>query len=461
MEFDHVGAHCDFEGCNQQDFLPFVCDTCHKSLCLMHRSYVSHNCIGATAKDMTSIDCPICGKSVKFDKSQDVNVIWDDHYINHCTQQPHKKAGVDIPPARCFAQGCRTVLGPSNTFTCSKCHQMVCLAHRIADDHNCVGPIRKEFLEKFQKPHPYSQQQEMDRKAGTKRNPNNFFLPAHSNNEAQHHHHHHHHHSQASTAVSSRSSLAGSGSNKKRAQGNKKGASSSASSEDIRQVLRETAHRRIPGGGGRVQPGATYAAPPALPTPPAPPVVSIRLPLSSSNGSSSSALPPPLPHPSAGLEGGRPSRITSAAGGAKGAEGTTEEEEVVCPFCGMILAERHTTEAEVLLLEHIQKVHPDPGSGADAASASASASTPSGVAVTFRGSANMMHREVSSLYVAVLLYMTHNDAIETVPRWKGSDQRTQMLHRFNLVLPALTGIRTVLVCMIIMIRTKLYRTYFL
>lgn len=149
MEFEDLGAHCQHEGCNQRDFLPFKCDTCSKSLCLLHRSYVAHECHGSKAKDMTSIDCPVCGKGVKFDKSQDVNLVWDSHYLNECTQQAPARPVKEV--VRCFKPGCNTVLGPSNKFTCSKCHMNVCLAHRIPEEHNCVGPIRKEFLERVQK----------------------------------------------------------------------------------------------------------------------------------------------------------------------------------------------------------------------------------------------------------------------------------------------------------------------
>jgi len=149
MEFEDLGAHCQHEGCNQRDFLPFKCDTCFKSLCLLHRSYVAHECHGSKAKDMTSIDCPVCGKGVKFDKSQDVNLVWDSHYLNECTQQAPSHPKKEV--VRCFKPGCNTVLGPSNKFACSKCHMNVCLAHRIPEEHNCVGPIRKEFLERVQK----------------------------------------------------------------------------------------------------------------------------------------------------------------------------------------------------------------------------------------------------------------------------------------------------------------------
>ena len=70
MEFDHVGSHCAADGCNQRDFLPFTCDGCHKPFCLAHRSGLAHNCAGAERKDVTSIDCPICGKSIRMTRSE-------------------------------------------------------------------------------------------------------------------------------------------------------------------------------------------------------------------------------------------------------------------------------------------------------------------------------------------------------------------------------------------------------
>lgn len=33
-EFYDLGAHCQFDGCNQKDFLPFKCDKCNKYYCL-------------------------------------------------------------------------------------------------------------------------------------------------------------------------------------------------------------------------------------------------------------------------------------------------------------------------------------------------------------------------------------------------------------------------------------------
>eukprot|EP01040_Poterioochromonas_malhamensis_P018535 gene18535-21672_t len=138
MEFDYIGKHCSLPTCNQKDFLPFKCDYCHKDFCLDHRSYACHGCDGALSKDVTSTDCPMCGKSIKFTKAQDPNVIWEEHYLNGCTQTAQRKQ-----TKKCGKSGCSTTLGPTNTFTCSKCRQEVCIAHRLPEDHNCATALRQ------------------------------------------------------------------------------------------------------------------------------------------------------------------------------------------------------------------------------------------------------------------------------------------------------------------------------
>jgi len=148
MEFDYVGQHCQFEGCRQKDFLPFTCNSCMKNLCLAHRSTGAHNCKGTTVKDFTSIDCPICTKTIKFDKSEDPNVVWDDHFIHDCNPQSN-----EVRPkvqARCARNGCSTSLGLSNSFSCPKCARKVCLSHRIPEEHNCQGVDRSFFLNNVQ-----------------------------------------------------------------------------------------------------------------------------------------------------------------------------------------------------------------------------------------------------------------------------------------------------------------------
>jgi AN1-type zinc finger protein 2 len=135
MELDHtkLGHNCDVPACNQRDFLPFTCDLCRRKLCLLHRSYTSHSCEGCNSKDMTSIDCPICMKSVKFTQSQSADVVWQDHYMNSCSRE----FSVAIAAKTCSKSSCTTILGLSNSFKCPKCGKEVCLSHRVPEEHDC------------------------------------------------------------------------------------------------------------------------------------------------------------------------------------------------------------------------------------------------------------------------------------------------------------------------------------
>ncbi|RYH24765.1 hypothetical protein EON65_16320 [archaeon] len=139
MEFEHVGRHCSLPTCGQKDFLPFQCDYCHGSFCLEHRQYGAHGCAGGDSKDMTSIDCPICSKTVKFDKSQDINLVWNEHYNTVCTQKPTSNTKL---AAKCARGDCRNHLGPSNSWTCTKCLKPVCLTHRLPEDHQCTAAAK-------------------------------------------------------------------------------------------------------------------------------------------------------------------------------------------------------------------------------------------------------------------------------------------------------------------------------
>ncbi|CCD52569.1 hypothetical protein BofuT4_P000160.1 [Botrytis cinerea T4] len=39
-----IGVHCQYEYCNQLDFLPFRCESCRGTFCLDHRTESSHHC---------------------------------------------------------------------------------------------------------------------------------------------------------------------------------------------------------------------------------------------------------------------------------------------------------------------------------------------------------------------------------------------------------------------------------
>jgi predicted nucleic acid binding AN1-type Zn finger protein len=145
MDFDHVGKLCSHPFCNRKDFLPFTCDACRKPFCLEHRSYLTHDCEVAKGRDMTSVDCPICGKSVVMSKAQDANAMWEKHYLTSCSQVATQSASslstsssiVTAQKPKCARSGCNTTLGPSNTIQCQKCHKKLCIAHRMPEDHQC------------------------------------------------------------------------------------------------------------------------------------------------------------------------------------------------------------------------------------------------------------------------------------------------------------------------------------
>ena len=136
MEFENLGVHCEVSSCNQRDFLPFKCDVCKRTLCLDHRSYNSHDCTGASVKDMTSLDCPICGLSIKLTKADDPNAIWENHFALKCSQRSQNNV-TGLSPGTCFVSDCRKLLGPSDTFSCQKCHKKYCSSHRIPEEHSC------------------------------------------------------------------------------------------------------------------------------------------------------------------------------------------------------------------------------------------------------------------------------------------------------------------------------------
>jgi predicted nucleic acid binding AN1-type Zn finger protein len=134
MEFENVGRHCALPNCNQKDFLPFNCDFCTGTFCLEHRTYAAHGCSGQSARDFTSLDCPICSKAVKFTRNQNADEVWEVHYQTDCTRQHI----AEVPKvATCSATNCRVVLGASNSFKCPKCSSSVCISHRLPEEHNC------------------------------------------------------------------------------------------------------------------------------------------------------------------------------------------------------------------------------------------------------------------------------------------------------------------------------------
>ncbi|KAF2673417.1 hypothetical protein BT63DRAFT_410428 [Microthyrium microscopicum] len=115
-DVEAVGAHCQMEYCNQLDFLPFRCDSCHGTYCLDHRLETSHKCskAGAWAKART-------GRSTVSSTSSSPKP----NILNHEKQ--------------CAATTCKTLVDTPLTpgVHCQTCNRRYCLKHRMKEDHGC------------------------------------------------------------------------------------------------------------------------------------------------------------------------------------------------------------------------------------------------------------------------------------------------------------------------------------
>ena len=116
-----VGKHCEYEYCNQLDFLPFHCQSCKKTFCLDHRTETSHKCPNEGA--------------------------WAERRRLAQQAQPSIGAGKTlrdrVSEKPCASPDCKTVVGTSLTpgVHCSTCNRDYCLKHRLKEDHNCKNLI--------------------------------------------------------------------------------------------------------------------------------------------------------------------------------------------------------------------------------------------------------------------------------------------------------------------------------
>jgi len=103
------------------------------------------------------MECPLCLKSIKYDKNligssstkeveDQISLIWESHYETDCLHQNPK---VNVK-ASCGKLGCKNILGPSNIFNCPKCRVVVCMSHRMPEDHSCSITIREQRLKAVQ-----------------------------------------------------------------------------------------------------------------------------------------------------------------------------------------------------------------------------------------------------------------------------------------------------------------------
>src|SRR3569833_1204288 len=116
-----IGKHCQLEYCNQLDFLPFYCQSCHKTFCLDHRTESAHKCAKAGAwaerRRQAQLARPAAGEGKKL--------------RDYVSEKP------------CASPSCMTVVGTSLVpgVHCAGCNRDYCLKHRLKEDHDCKNLV--------------------------------------------------------------------------------------------------------------------------------------------------------------------------------------------------------------------------------------------------------------------------------------------------------------------------------
>merc|ERR1711933_214998 len=113
MEFSDVGAHCHFDLCGQQTFLPFKCESCKHRFCKHHRSQKSHQCPHLKKEETEAKE--IEKKKILTNKKNEINK----------------------PIYKCNYKKCKKREWVN--FECNKCNESFCLKHRSPDAHKCGG----------------------------------------------------------------------------------------------------------------------------------------------------------------------------------------------------------------------------------------------------------------------------------------------------------------------------------
>ncbi|KAM0324934.1 hypothetical protein ACHAQA_007900 [Verticillium albo-atrum] len=116
-----LGKHCEYDYCNQLDFLPFFCQSCKKTFCLDHRSETSHKCANAGA--------------------------WAERRrLAQAAKPSHGQGRLmrdTVSQKPCASPPCKTTIGTSLVpgVHCASCNRDYCLKHRLKEDHDCKNLV--------------------------------------------------------------------------------------------------------------------------------------------------------------------------------------------------------------------------------------------------------------------------------------------------------------------------------
>ncbi|KAK8051966.1 AN1-type zinc finger protein 1 [Apiospora rasikravindrae] len=116
-----IGTHCEYEYCNQLDFLPFFCQSCKHTFCLDHRTETAHRCANEGAWARRRREAQLAQPSAGEGKRM----------RDFVAQKP------------CAGQDCKTTVGTSLTpgVHCDRCNRDYCLKHRLQEDHDCKNLV--------------------------------------------------------------------------------------------------------------------------------------------------------------------------------------------------------------------------------------------------------------------------------------------------------------------------------
>ena len=115
MEFADVGAHCAYDLCGQQTFLPFECESCNRKFCKLHFEQEAHRCIHLADEEAEA-------------KQKELAQV-----------ERNKKSKINKPIYKCHRRKCKKKEWIK--IECNKCRRTFCLKHRSPDDHKCQGPV--------------------------------------------------------------------------------------------------------------------------------------------------------------------------------------------------------------------------------------------------------------------------------------------------------------------------------
>jgi len=140
MEFPSLGQHCRSQVVDNWIFLPVNCDSCKKTFCMDHYSYVKHNCPTSFAKNVQVPICPLCNALIpgKVDELPDIRV---SRHIDADCKSDRAVSRRKVYSNKCSVKGCKQKgLVP---VVCDSCTQNFCLRHRHPLDHTCTKPAAK------------------------------------------------------------------------------------------------------------------------------------------------------------------------------------------------------------------------------------------------------------------------------------------------------------------------------